>query len=91
MSYVEFQDSGGLTWKVWDTYPSRPEIIDTAWREGWLTFECGATRRRLAPIPKDWMEAAPPRLELMCKVAEPARSETSPADEESVAPPPPPP
>lgn len=23
-------------------------------REGWLTFQCGAERRRLAPIPQGW-------------------------------------
>jgi hypothetical protein len=90
MAYLEFQDSAGLTWRVWDTYPSRPEVIDTAWRDGWLTFECGAVRRRLTPIPNGWAEAEPPRLELMCKVAEPSRPETSPADEESAQPPPPP-
>jgi hypothetical protein len=83
MAYREFQDSGGRTWTVWETYPSRPEVVDPTWREGWLTFRTGANRRRLAPIPKGWAEAAPARLELMCKAAEPARLEMPDAGEES--------
>jgi hypothetical protein len=70
MAYREFEDSAGSTWTVWDTYPSRPEGMDDSWRGGWLTFESGGIRRRLAPIPKGWTEAPASRLELMCKVAE---------------------
>jgi hypothetical protein len=70
MAYREFQDSMGTTWTVWDTYPTRPEVMDETWRGGWLTFESGAVRRRLAPIPKGWSDAATARLELMCKAAE---------------------
>lgn len=87
MPYREFQDSAGLPWTVWDTCPSRPEVMDAEWRGGWLTFQSGTIRRRLAPIPKGWTEAPPSRLELMCKAAEatlretPARgTESSPSD-----------
>jgi hypothetical protein len=76
MAHREFQDSAGLTWTVWETYPSRPEVMDQLWRGGWLTFENGTARRRLAPIPKGWTEASPSRLELMCKSAEPTRRDT---------------
>jgi hypothetical protein len=70
MAYREFQDAEGSTWTVWDTYPTRPDGMEEKWRGGWLTFENGGVRRRLAPIPKDWSEATAARLELMCKVAE---------------------
>ena len=87
MPYREFQDSAGLTWTVWDTYPTKPEVIDPRWRGGWLAFQSGTVRRRLAPIPKGWIDASPSRLELMCKAAEstpretPARgTESSPSD-----------
>jgi len=78
MAHREFQDSTGATWTEWDTYPIRPEGIDEVWRSGWLTFEHGGVRRRLAPIPKGWAEAPASRLELMCRAAE-ASSRATPA------------
>jgi len=85
MAYREFQDSGGLTWAVWETYPSRPDVVNADWRAGWLTFRSGTQRRRLAPIPKGWEEATPNRLELMCKAAEPSRPDVSDSGDESAA------
>lgn len=76
MAYREFRDSAGAPWTVWDTTPSRPDGMDARWRDGWLTFQSGATRRRLAPIPNNWTEASESRLELMCKAAEPSKRET---------------
>ena len=72
MAYREFRDSAGLTWRVWDTLPTRPQVMDAMWRDGWLTFQSGSARRRLAPIPTGWADESPNRLELMCKAAQPA-------------------
>jgi hypothetical protein len=83
MAYRDFQDSAGVTWTVWDTYPSRPEAMDPEWRAGWLTFQSETARRRLTPVPAGWTEAPPSRLELMCKAAEPSRRETPPYGMES--------
>lgn len=83
MAYREFLDSEGVSWTVWDTYPTRPTTMEPDWRDGWLTFQSGATRRRLAPIPQGWAEALPSRLELLCKAAEPVRRETPPYGTES--------
>jgi hypothetical protein len=83
--YREFQDSAGSAWRVWDTYPTRPDTMAAKWRGGWLTFEGPAGRRRLAPIPKGWAEAPAARLELMCRGAEPALRATPPR---GTAPPP---
>lgn len=83
MAYREFLDSAGVAWTVWDTYPTRPVGMDPRWRDGWLTFQSGTTRRRLAPIPKNWTEASLARLELMSKAAEPTRRDTPPSGTES--------
>lgn len=85
MAYREFRDSAGVSWKVWDTYPTRPETMEPEWRQGWLTFQSGAVRRRLAPIPSNWADAAQSRLELMCKAAEASRRDTPPSGTESSA------
>jgi hypothetical protein len=36
---------------------------------GWLCFECEGERRRLSPIPDDWMKCATPQLERYCRSA----------------------
>lgn len=41
-----------------------------AFRQGWLTFEAGGDRRRLAPIPADWEDASVTDLRAMCERAE---------------------
>ena len=83
MAYREFQDSAGVALTVWDTRPSRTVGMEPKWHEGWLTFQSGTTRRRLAPVPKDWTEVSTSRLELMCKAAEPSRRDTPPSGTES--------
>ena len=44
---------------------------------GWLCFEAAEEKRRLAPIPDDWMRCAVERLEQYCAKAAPARRSTS--------------
>jgi hypothetical protein len=36
---------------------------------GWLCFENGGEKRRLTPIPNDWMRATPDDLERYCQAA----------------------
>ena len=79
MAYREFRDSAGVSWTVWETYPTKPEMMEPVWRGGWLTFQSGTIRRRLAPIPKGWADALPIRLELMCKAAEASTLRETPA------------
>jgi hypothetical protein len=38
---------------------------------GWLAFQAGEERRRLAPIPIDWEAATPSQLEQLCAAATP--------------------
>jgi len=40
------------------------------WSNGWLAFEANGERRRLAPIPDDWLQSDDAALERMCRAAE---------------------
>jgi hypothetical protein len=67
---LEFVDSNGVRWRVWNTVPSSRTTLSGEYEKGWLTFESPAGRRRLAPVPGNWETAPPERLELMCRAAE---------------------
>jgi hypothetical protein len=73
MPIREFTDTTGERWRVWATIPRADSVFDESLKSGWLTFESGATRKRLAPIPRGWEEATHERLELMCRAAEVVR------------------
>jgi len=70
MPHRQFTDSRGTAWMVWGTTPSPGSVLDSDMRQGWLTFESDGERRRLAPIPRNWEDAAPERLELYCRAAQ---------------------
>lgn len=73
MAIREFTDSMGVTWRVWRTKPRAGSVYGETLRGGWLTFESSEGRRRLAPVPTDWVDATPQRLDLMCRAAEAVR------------------
>lgn len=57
MAYREIKDQNGTTWRVWDTDPHQfagRQVIAEDYASGWLTFECGDEKRRLAPSPPGW-------------------------------------
>jgi hypothetical protein len=56
MAILEFSDEAGVRWRVWATTPSRGNVRPQ-FAAGWLAFESGSERRRLAPIPPEWMQA----------------------------------
>jgi hypothetical protein len=70
MAVREFRDSHGGTWRVWANYPPVTGILGAGLEGGWLTFDSGTRRKRLAPIPKGWGEATDVELEIMCTAAE---------------------
>jgi len=39
---------------VFDVVPDTSAVLDPEFSEGWLCFDRGNERRRLAPIPADW-------------------------------------
>ena len=54
MALREFDDVDGARWRVWDTYPARTAGLTAEYRSGWLTFDGGTERRRLALMPQGW-------------------------------------
>jgi hypothetical protein len=79
---LEFTDSNGVMWRVWNTVPSTRATLSGEYEKGWLTFESAVGRRRLAPVPTDWDTAPVARLELMCRAATDAAARlSSTADE----------
>ena len=69
MAVREFVDSRGVKWRVWNTRPSRGEMLSGEYGHGWLTFESDTSTRRCTPIPPDWETAPPEQLERMCRDA----------------------
>ena len=56
---LQFTDQDGRQWEVFEVSNAtlsigRPEILPEAFRTGWLVFDCGTERRRLAPCPGEW-------------------------------------
>jgi len=72
MALREFEDGRGERWRVWDTVPARTEGLEDTFRAGWLTFDNGVERRRLAPVPQFWSQLPAERLALLLRIAEPA-------------------
>jgi hypothetical protein len=70
MAQREFTDSKGIRWLVWSTTPTPGALLGGEMQKGWLTFEADTERRRLVPIPRDWEQAAPERMELYCRAAQ---------------------
>lgn len=72
MAFREFEDARGAWWRVWDTVPTpMPGLGDL--RNGWLTFDNGMERRRLAPVPDHWDDLPADRLLLLLQMASPTR------------------
>lgn len=70
MPTLKFDDSQGVSWRVWSTIPGEDSPLAKYYPGGWLTFDAGgSTLRRLSPVPKGWESCSPERLELMCRVA----------------------
>ena len=65
MALREFEDGAGSQWRVWDTVPATTTGIREEHRAGWLTFDNGRDRRRLAPIPEEWALMSDDRLRLL--------------------------
>jgi hypothetical protein len=71
----EYVDRQGVQWRVWDVTPEgmNPatvrELFLGEFEEGWLAFESGTIRRRLARWPKNWAQMADGELEQLCERA----------------------
>jgi hypothetical protein len=80
MALRDFNDPSGTTWQVWETVPERTEGLSERFRRGWLTFDNGRDRRRLAPIPMNWATLAEERLGLLLRIADTAGPHDSGAE-----------
>jgi len=78
MPHRIFTDVRGVGWDVWDVFPrsatggaqrSGPTAITGPLARGWLAFQAGEARRRLAPIPALWEEASDEQLRRWCAEA----------------------
>ncbi len=69
MAMREFEDQHGTRWTVWDTAPANTTGLRVQYRRGWLTFDNGTIRCRLAPVPPDWEELSAERLTLLLRAA----------------------
>jgi hypothetical protein len=50
---------------------ARPRgILRPEFEEGWLCFDAGMHRRRLAPVPREWEAGSDAELEALCRRAE---------------------
>ena len=47
--------------------------VQHEWAKGWLVFESGGEKRRLAVFPRSWATASERDLQRMCEIAEPAK------------------
>ena len=69
MALRDFDDLAGTRWIVWDTIPENTIGLTDEYRRGWLTFDSGTDRCRLAPIPPKWAELPTDRLALLLRAA----------------------
>jgi hypothetical protein len=48
--------------------------------DGWLCFDCGSEKRRLAPLPVNWHDRSDEELWFWCRAAVPVRARVAAAD-----------
>ena len=68
----------GTEWTVWDTRPNSVDLapagrlsVAEGYGDGWLTFQCGDEKRRLAPVPPHWGALSEAQLEALLERAAP--------------------
>jgi hypothetical protein len=77
MALRVYSDGDGNEWRAWPVTPSTgASTLGISYRDGWLCFERvdGSDRRRLAmaQVPPAWDALPDDRLEVLCRMAEPA-------------------
>jgi hypothetical protein len=48
--------------------------IASEWADGWLCFKSSTEKRRLAPVPNEWVKLPEAELEQLCQSAKPTRA-----------------
>jgi hypothetical protein len=62
------------------TVSGRRPVLSAGLDEGWLCFEATSEKRRLTPIPLDWLRCDEACLERYCRQARPAVRSAVPVD-----------
>jgi hypothetical protein len=62
------------------TVSGRRPVLSAGMDSGWLCFEALVEKRRLTPIPSDWLRCAEDRLEQYLKAAKPAQRASTAVD-----------
>ena len=87
-----FKDPAGVEWRVWEVIPSkagietsprtqsRTSLSSTPYANGWLCFESGSEKRRLAPIPEGWELRTPSGIAELLQQATPVTSRARSAE-----------
>lgn len=102
MAVRTFESPDGATWSVWEVIPGQVSEFRSTFgshlprelADGWLCFDCGTEKRRLAPLPANWHERPDEELRFWCRAAVPVRvrplpgaaCEPAPASSESTTP-----
>jgi hypothetical protein len=76
MAYRRIVDNQDNVWDVWEVNPassSRALSVPLEMQAGWLAFQCGEERRRIAPLPVDWSEMSDAALMRLMSDAAPIR------------------
>jgi hypothetical protein len=77
----EFTDQDGCNWVVYAINdaaieaPGRRYLPD-AFQQGWLVFECGERKLRLAPVPAGWSDLRNEELRTLLTQAKPTTNTT---------------
>lgn len=90
--YRSFADDMGTVWDVWEVRPAHVERRTPALafgphlQEGWLAFQSGDDRRRLAPIPSGWQQLGVAELRALLRQSEPVAPRRSAGEDRPSAP-----
>jgi hypothetical protein len=84
MAVRTFESPEGTTWTAWEVIPAQVSEfrsthgshLPAQMAEGWLCFDCGSEKRRLAPLPSDWAGRTQAELWFLCRAADPVRART---------------
>jgi hypothetical protein len=84
MAVRTFESPDGITWTAWEVIPAQVSEfrsthgshLPAQMAEGWLCFDCGSEKRRLAPLPSDWAGRTAADLWFLCRAADPVRART---------------
>jgi hypothetical protein len=88
MGVRSFRSPDGTAWSVWEVIPgqvsdfrsSHGSHLPRDMADGWLCFDCGDEKRRLAPLPLNWHARSDDDLWFWCRAAVPVRARAAVQD-----------